>query len=280
MTKKDILTWVLDRDAVLALTDLNRTFDPLLSQAVRASANFPFGFPLVDVQTDGAYGTPWVNPGANQVRLTDGGVLSNSGLWTLFHLMTGPTAPECKDPVNSRSVSNDGTTVPASYESDKPSGEEPVADKLRDRGVLLIVVDASHMPEYADNRRDLLTLYGAISDQAPIAQNLHARMFDILARDYGSTLEIVQVDLVPTPEDNVMTTWALDDASKRKLRRSFCRVWYSPSAPSANVTPSAPARGLVNEIATRWKRLKTAVTVTNARQARMQTPALVRPPLD
>jgi len=256
MTDEEALTWVVDRDAVLAFSDLNPDYDPSVVEAVRASANFPFGFPLVDVRTHDTYENPYVK-GQKEVRLTDGGVLSNSGLWTLFQLMTGPSV----------------------LQSD-PREQREVAETLMQRGVLLLVVDASRMPEYADNRRDLLTLYGAISDQAPIAQNLHARMFDVLAKHYGRRLEIVQIDLVPTPEDNVLTTWALDEVSKAKLRRSFCRVWYSRAkGGSAEANPEQP-KGILAEIKSRWLKLQEIPGHKEARGMAMNPPAFTRPPLD
>jgi predicted acylesterase/phospholipase RssA len=186
-------------DEVFAFRDLNPYYSPSLAEAVRASANFPFGFPLVEVATTHAYGTPYVE--GKLAKLTDGGVLSNSGMWTLFHLLTR---------------------------------QSDVVAKLKKRGVLLLVVDASHMPEYSDSRRDLLSLYSAIGDQAPIAQNLHRRMFEYLQKEYGRRLSIVQLDIPPTPADNVLTTWALDNESKRKLRRSFCRMWRHGDENSLN----------------------------------------------
>jgi hypothetical protein len=147
----------------------------------------------------------------------------------------------------------------------------PARDRLKERGTLLIIVDASFMPEYAQDRRDLLSLYGAIADQAPIAQNLHRRMLDLLQREYGPRLDIVQIDLVPTQEDNVLTTWALDDVSKRKLRRSFCRVWFPPPAGSADV------RGAISK---RWDHLACLRRPCPPEIAAALPPALVRPPLD
>jgi predicted acylesterase/phospholipase RssA len=194
---KDVeLTWVHDRDVVYPLEVLNHAANPTLAEAVRASANFPFGFPLVDVQTEKVYGPGWVPVRRKLVSLTDGGVLSNSGLWTLFHLLTNDTQ----------------------------------RDKLVQRGVLLIVVDASKMPEYSPDRRNFASLYGAIQDQNPIAQSLHRRMFELLFLIYGDAIRVVKVDLVPSVVNNVYTTWALDKKSQDRLRSSFDRVWSGKTA--------------------------------------------------
>jgi len=50
--KFPLSTWVYYRDGIYGLEDLmGESFDPLLSSAVRASAKFPFGFPLVELET-------------------------------------------------------------------------------------------------------------------------------------------------------------------------------------------------------------------------------------
>ena len=80
------VTWVYYRDAVYGLEDLLQRFDPKISQAVRASANFPFGFPVVSVRTNRLlFFSP--EPEQKTVDLTDGGALSNSGLWSLSRLL-------------------------------------------------------------------------------------------------------------------------------------------------------------------------------------------------
>jgi hypothetical protein len=191
------LTWVFSRNAIYGFEKLLDRFNPRLYEAVRASANFPFGFPLVEIETDASL---MFNPddeksqqGLKTVKLTDGGVLSNSGMWSLFGLLM-KNAPE-----------------------------------LKKRGVLLIVVEASKMPEYRDNRRSHTSLYGAIGDRNPIGQNLHRRMYDLLSKEYGNRLSVVQIDIVPTDKYNVLTTWALDKRSEQDLRDSFDMRWEEES---------------------------------------------------
>ena len=185
-------TWVYYRDGTYALEDLLPHFDPLLSAAVRASANFPFGFPLVRIETrEPLFFSPVDPEGEKRVYLTDGGALSNSGMWSLFNLLMRPES------------------VP----------------KLRRRGVLLFIVDASKMPTF--RRVDLAfnSLVGTIEDQCPVGQRLHREMFDLLEKTYGDRIAIVQLDLVPQESYNVLTTWALDNESLKTLTRSFERRW-------------------------------------------------------
>lgn len=185
-------TWVRYRDGIYGLEDFLPSYDPQLSAAVRASANFPFGFPLVRLRDPDQ--APFFSPGwrradADAVSLTDGGALSNSGMWTLTNLL----------------LNNVG--------------------ELRHRGVLVIIVDASKMPTYRGVRRKLQSLWGTIGDQAPIAQNLHRRMLDLLEREYGNRLAVVQIDLLPDTTHNVLTTWALDPGSEETLQASFAERW-------------------------------------------------------
>jgi predicted acylesterase/phospholipase RssA len=186
-------TWVYYRDAIYGLEDLLPNYDPELAPAVRASANFPFGFPLVQIETSKPLR---FNPLPEKrtknrkiVKLTDGGVLSNSGVWSLFNLL----------------MQN--------------------ANTLEKRGVLMIVVEASKMPEYRDNRRSFTSLYGTIGDKNPVGQALHRRMYDILAHRYGSKLAVVQIDIKPEEKFNVFTTWALDKRSFKRLDKAFKNCW-------------------------------------------------------
>ncbi len=182
-------TWVYYRDLSYGLDQVLPTFDPRLSQAVRASANFPFGFPVVRVPSP----SPMIySPGdvrSSPVELTDGGALSNSGFLSLFQLL----------------MNRAGT--------------------LRDRGVLVVVVEASKMPEYDTVGTSLNRLRGVIGDQNPIARNLHERMYDILEATYGDRIAIAQVDLPAEEDVNVMTTWALDPDTLAVLEQVFERRW-------------------------------------------------------
>jgi hypothetical protein len=201
-------TWVYYRDGIYGLEDLmGQSYDSLLSSAVRASANFPFGFPLVALETTRPLflHPEWTkrcgktNPESGKtdlescykktVYLTDGGALSNSGLWSLFRLLIN--------------------------RSD---------NSLIKRGVLLIIVDASKMDEPEDPDKKIFALRKSISAQAPIGQYLHRTMFDLLQAIYGNGIAIAQIDLDPQ-KDNIHTTWTLDSGTREDLEEIFKDQW-------------------------------------------------------
>ncbi len=185
-------TWVYYRDGVYGLEDLLPKFTPDLAQSVRASANFPVGFPLVEVRTTEPL---FYSPSKEQrqsgerkakesVYLSDGGVLSNSGVLSLYNLLRNQHG------------------------------------RLADRGVLLIVVDASAMQEHEQPLR-IKGLFGAIRSQQPVGQSLHRRVFESLKLQYGRRIQIVQIDLVPTEATNVETTWTLSEQRQQSLEEQF-----------------------------------------------------------
>lgn len=196
-------TWVYYRDGIYSLEDvLGPSYNPLISASVRASANFPFGFPLVDVDTRQPlmFHPKWRDRCEDRgaagcrrtlVQLTDGGAISNSGLWSLFRLL----------------MNRDGHS-----------------DDLKDRGVLLIVVDASLMPELS-GVGPVWGLRTAIADQAPLGQYLHREMFELLRREYGERIAIEQINLPAEVDKNVYTTWALDPETRERLGHYFDEQW-------------------------------------------------------
>ena len=189
-------TWVFYRSGIYHLSDLTGGMSAPLSAAVRASANFPFGFPLVEVQAKNRlwYSTTMADrttpdTASRMVRLTDGGALSNSGMWPLVPLLR-----------NQR---------------------ERVGD---DRGVLMIVVDASRMPgaPWTDRQRGLL---GTLIDKNPKGERLHLQMLQQLRADYGECFGYVYIGIEPQPKYNVYTTWALDSKSLQVVDSAFAAAW-------------------------------------------------------
>ena len=150
----------------------------------------------VATERDALVFSPEAN-GSELVKLTDGGALSNSGLWSLVNLLL----------------------------------DESSFGKLRKRGVLLFIIEASKMPNYRSIENSFNSLLGTIGDQAPIGRNLHNHMLDLLEERYGDRLVAVQIDLVPRESLNIMTTWALDRRSLRSLKKeSFERRWREEKA--------------------------------------------------
>ncbi|MFA6166922.1 MAG: hypothetical protein WC700_09915 [Gemmatimonadaceae bacterium] len=188
-------TWVYYRSGIYHVTDLGERIDPSLSEAVRASANFPFGFPLVEVETTRPL---WYSPRTEEldsgttkvVRLTDGGALSNSGLWPLLPLL-----------LNKK-------------------------DAIKPRGVLLIIVDASRMPTVGATDRQL-GLLQTLFDKAPKSERSHFQMLEELGQVYGDCFEIVQLAIDPLERNNIHTTWALDGHSRALLDTLFDESWRS-----------------------------------------------------
>lgn len=187
-------TWVFYRSGIYHLDDLVR-FDPPLRSAVRASANFPFGFPLVEVQADRVlpYAVDPEDPDRS-VQLTDGGALSNSGMWPLQSLLL------------------------------------TLHQRQPRRPVLLLVVDAGLMPVAGRHGRTL-DLLGTLFDANPKGERLHRLMLETWQREFGGCMGVVEVTLEPRVDRNVYTTWSLDRRSLARLRDSFDAGW-PPAADS------------------------------------------------
>ncbi len=91
--------------------------------------------------------------------------------------------------------------------------------------MLLLIVDASKMPDYRSVGSTMNALLGTIRDQSAIGRGLHQRMLELLEVRYGDRLAVTQIDLEPQDGYNVMTTWALDRRSLDLLQRSFKKRW-------------------------------------------------------
>jgi hypothetical protein len=190
INKGEIPAWVYYRTGIYGLDDLIGTFNPTLSQSVRASANFPFGFPLVRLKSEKK--VPIFSPDRkfNKIKLTDGGALSNSGILPIYQLLIN----RFKD--------------------------------LKKRGVLLLVVEASKMPKYAFNpNRTIKNLLGTIDDKNPKGQRMHHLIFKLLTALYMDRIAIVQIDLEPKDKYNIMTTWSLDKNKIKDLDTTFGNQW-------------------------------------------------------
>lgn len=234
-------TWVHYRDAIYGLDTLLLRRPTKLSEAVRASANFPYGFPLVEVVPTG----PMLfspdrdrrrqrhrrrDPGLRML-LTDGGTLSNSGMWAMYRLIRNHTR------------------------------------ELRARGVVLVIVEASHMPAYEVPGR-FSSVASLIGDQRPIAQSLHRIMLDELHTRLGGRLEVVQVDLRASGDDNVETSWALPQRRIDDLESLFEESW------------GTGPRGRANELRRKFVALRDSASTVVDVAPEPPPPLWRRPPVD
>ncbi len=200
-------TWVYGRDVIYGLEELLPNFDVSLASAVRASANFPFGFGLVRVETtaDRPF-SPEAQLNADEATdmfLTDGGVLSNSGLHTLYQLLVNRVG------------------------------------HFRKRGVLLLVVEASRMPSVPSWRQR--NLMRSISDQPAIAQAHHRRMLSHLRDLYGEKFQVAQIALTPHEAHNVQTSWTLPRKTIAALQTDHDANWDDTLADVRIATSSLAA---------------------------------------
>ena len=80
-------------------------------------------------------------------------------------------------------------------------------------------------PIFKDLAKKWNSLLGTIQDQSTIGQNLHRRMYDSLQLKYRDRLAVVKVDIIEKKYYNVMTTWALDRDSLKRIKSSFDTTW-------------------------------------------------------
>ncbi len=198
-----------------ALADYNPRLALTRSEAVRASANFPWGFEVATigrVKSDGAAARP--NSG-EPVHLIDGGVLDNTGVATLRHVLE----------------SLEERADPAGGHKDAAAARSVLA-KLRERGVILLQIDSGAkrtrpgwlMRRLSGALEPVQALGNAAYVNADFATWQHIQvMKDVLAQ---------QVRGVPVPrlhplriqcnhEENVMTAWALGPNDKARVMVRF-----------------------------------------------------------
>jgi hypothetical protein len=174
----------------LVLGDLAAGRRLSVSDAVRVSANFPWGFDLAEVDVA-------AREGDMDGQLTDGGVVDNTGLDTLAALVE--------------------------YLRDAAATGNAEAQRVRDglvtRGVILLEVDAGARPEppsgfsssFASVTRPLHALAQAAHANATVlrARNL-LRLRDALRSPSGvSAVWPVRAGFPCNPEGDVPTAWAL-----------------------------------------------------------------------
>jgi hypothetical protein len=204
-----------------------------LSEAVRLSANFPWGFPVARVGLTPAEDEP-------PVHLLDGGLVDNTGIdaiRTVFQRLH-----EWADPKSEAGKTN----------SPRQKELQRVFEELQKRGVLLVEIDSGAKPQrpgwVASLLSGILEPVGALqnaayaSATAAVDTHLHY-LDDFLPATLREQFERVS-ERVPSPEwadlekldeipgikrvtitcnhqDNVMTAWALGPNDKAKIFLRF-----------------------------------------------------------
>ena len=169
-----------------------------LADGVRTSANFPYGFEYVKL-------------GDRPYELIDGGVVDNTGLDTLTLVLEGlgRTATDPKMSKEDRALA------------------ERARDGLRDRGLLVVEIDAGARPEkpkglaaHVPSLSKPLEALGRAGHRNSAA--LRARWLERLKTAIDPPfVGLVRAGADCTPEGDVITAWALDRRERRKIFDTF-----------------------------------------------------------
>jgi Patatin-like phospholipase len=151
-----------------------------LARAVRLSSNFPWGFPIASFNTHSSPST------GKDLRVLDGGVIDNTGIDAVYHIVDGLTkiAENNQNPTHDRA--------------------NQVLEKLRQRGVVVIEIDSGAKPlpqqqrSLASIREPLRALDNALYNNAAATKEFyHDRLASLLAARPGVP--------IPPTLDNVKT---------------------------------------------------------------------------
>lgn len=228
------------------LNGVNPNWTVELSEAVRLSANFPWGFAVGTIPTSDG----------RTVHVVDGGVADNTGIATLRRVL---------EAITDISVSHD----PRDSELSAMSRE--ILRKLKKRGVLLVEIDSGAKPTKPGLAARVLStvfeplqaLSNATYSNSENAKQDHLRAIrDLLdqaqcsGNDGETFSSLVQascrqadVSFICNEQENVMTAWALGPSDKaRILARFFVRTPDKERLLSNLIQPPTPAPELFAEI--------------------------------
>jgi hypothetical protein len=204
----------------LSLADLDATASISLPEAVRVSANFPYGFNYAELNVNPATLPPEM---MSDQLLIDGGVVDNTGLDTLALLLH-----------QLAKIANDPKREAEARMSD-PSRE--VLAELRRRGVLLLEIDAGARPSppglFGRHLSAVTTPLQAMEQAGHRnASQLRETNIESIRRwlveaesvDVPSFLGVVRAGFDCRPEGDVMTAWALRSADMREILRGFKQI--------------------------------------------------------
>jgi hypothetical protein len=186
----------LSSKAATTLSKLDLTCKLTLDEAVRCSANFPWGFCAPILRA---------GPG---ISVSDGGVVDNTGLDSICMVFEalGDLAQ--------------GT-------SDIQERAKNTLDKIRNRGVLLLVIDSGVNPT---PRRGIGLVFPELTEPVRALSNTDAAKaqswtqvaIELLKREFGeNTVLPHEVAYHNEQHENVMTAWSLGPRDKASLIHSF-----------------------------------------------------------
>lgn len=198
--------------------DIDASLRITLSDAVRLSANFPYGFEyavLTDEKSKDAK-----DPVDDQI--IDGGVVDNTGLDTLAVLMDALQRQASVTPTNKKSQAEE-------------SSFRLVLDEMRKRGVLLIEIDAGARPSpptwpatsFSSLSKPVEALGQAGHRNASILREhniSHIREALDDEEDVPAVVGVVRAGFDCTQEGDVITAWALGHAARAQIYDDFRHV--------------------------------------------------------
>jgi hypothetical protein len=187
--------------------DLQPGFAVSLAEAVRLSANFPWGFEVAHAR--GVY----TGHNLDQIHIVDGGVADNTGIGTICHLVR-----------SLRFLAGE----------EKPCNQSKIAkeifEKLRDRGVFLIEIDsgakegkltwfARRFPAINEPAHAMAKA-GLVNDSFSKDMYLDDHINALLAR-FPRDVAFARQPLTLNHSENVMTAWALGPDDKAAVFVQF-----------------------------------------------------------
>jgi len=200
--------------AAAALADYNPCLALAPSEAVRASANFPWGFEIAAIDRAKTGAEERRDSGASAL-LIDGGVLDNTGMATLRHVLEALDA-----------------RAGGAGDREDAAAARSVLGRLRERGVILIEIDsgAKRTPP-GRAARVLSSVLGPVQALGNAAyvnadfatwQHIEAMKAVLAQRIRGVPVSrLYPLCLQCNHEENVMTAWALGSRDKAKVMVRF-----------------------------------------------------------
>ncbi|MGB3967212.1 MAG: hypothetical protein WBO45_10795, partial [Planctomycetota bacterium] len=235
-------------ETMSALADVAPGWQVDLAQAVRLSANFPWGLQVAELDTGepAAPPPPWVPPLArgyqarhawelgdrSQIKVLDGGLIDNTGIDTVARVFERLRQIEAG---HGRAPTDGQPWTPEQRQQVErlQAGAVTVLHELRRRKVLLIEIDAGRKFQ-TDGAlsRWLPTLFSPLSSleaaahvNALLRKEAHMRtLADVLDGEVDQKDRIARFASVPfvcNRDDDVMTAWALGSQDKASVMVQF-----------------------------------------------------------